>query len=67
MAFEGMNSGTWSGYTDIIPRTKQGEILGSLVNSTGSTGSGNQEAELASLDDLLDDTDSQTCRDSVQR
>lgn len=67
MAFEGMNSGTWSGYTDTIPRTKQGEILGSLVSSAGAAGSGDQEAELASLDDLLDDTDTQTCRDSDQR
>lgn len=31
IGFQGIGSGTWSGYTDSIPRTKQGEIIASLA------------------------------------
>ncbi|KAJ0116553.1 hypothetical protein J7T55_007533 [Diaporthe amygdali] len=91
IGFQGTNSGTWSGYTDSIPRTRQGETLsglalkypldldgndgnGGLPNKTNSytTGAvgavgGDQEAEVASLDDLLDASGSQTDEDSDSR
>lgn len=31
IGFQGIGSGTWSGYTDNIPRTKEGEALASLA------------------------------------
>lgn len=31
IGFQGVGSGTWSGYTDTIPRTKQDEVLASLA------------------------------------
>ncbi|KAG6365292.1 hypothetical protein INS49_006901 [Diaporthe citri] len=31
IGFQGVGSGTWSGYTDSIPRTKQGEVIASLA------------------------------------
>lgn len=83
IGFQGVGSGTWSGYTDNIPRTKQGEIIASLAleyplganckdggrgspeqtNSSTPTAAGTasqDEVDVASLDDLLDASGSQT-------
>lgn len=78
IGFQGVGSGTWSGYTDNIPRTKQDEALAGLASAypldadgsdggrrsqektssnttgTGGTPSRDQDADVASLDDLLD-------------
>lgn len=38
-AFQGLGTGTWTGYTNVIPKTQKGEMLGDLVLSytNGST------------------------------
>ncbi|POS71783.1 hypothetical protein DHEL01_v209826 [Diaporthe helianthi] len=80
MGFQGVGSGTWSGYTDNIPRTKQDEALKCLalaypletddsssqgqekentnVTGTAATHSQNEDTDVASLDDLLDGSES---------
>lgn len=82
IGFQGIGSGTWSGYTDSIPKTKQGEIIASLAlgypseaegwdggpgspvkTESGTTGAGgrasrDEETDVASLDDLLDTSES---------
>lgn len=37
MAYQGINSGTWTGQTDDIPRTKPGEILADLPRCATAT------------------------------
>lgn len=87
IGFQGLGSGTWSGYTNSVPRTKEGEDLEGLalkypLGPLGADGNGggrrspektnssttgtavsrsrDEEPDVASLDDLLDDSESQT-------
>lgn len=84
IGFQGVGSGTWSGYTDNIPRTKQDETLTGLAleypleadgrdgghgspektssntSGAGDTVSRDEETDVASLDDLLDASGSQS-------
>lgn len=83
IGFQGVGSGTWSGYMDNIPRTKGGEVLTGLaleypleadgsdgaraslektdssMTGAGGAASRDEEADVASLDDLLDTSESQ--------
>lgn len=52
IGFQGVGAGTWSGYTDNIPRTKQGETLAGLaleypLEADGSGGGGGGSPEKA--------------------
>jgi hypothetical protein len=40
--YQGLGSGTWSGYTDSIPKTQPGEILGNIPRSYALDGDGSQ-------------------------
>lgn len=72
MAYEGINSGTWSGQSDAIPRTKPGEILAELptrapvtvdddasekISPSDQTGQTDEGLELDSLIETNDTAD----------